>query len=134
MNADTSLSPRCPREILREYICRPTEIQNEYFCRPTEIQIEYFCRGQRHWSTSYYTDFRCQSWTWNQCPNMGNDVRGRERLKFDVPSWRRISNFFPSSWKAYLEITLGIVHRGMTLGMFSNLNCIQILVNLTRVF
>ena len=24
MNADTSLSPRCPREILREYFCRPT--------------------------------------------------------------------------------------------------------------
>ena len=68
MNADTSLSLRCPREILREYFCRPTEIQNEYFCR-----------GQRHRSSSYYTDFRCQTWTWNQGPNMGNDVRGREK-------------------------------------------------------
>ena len=52
---------------------------------PTEIlyalqkySLEYFCRDQRHWSTSYYTSFRCQTWTKNQSPNMGNDVRGRE--------------------------------------------------------
>ena len=89
MNADTSLSPRGSMpyrnthlsisvglQKYSEYFCRPTEIQNEYFCRPTEIQIEYFCRVQRH----YYTNFRCQTWTWNQGPNMGNDVRGREKI------------------------------------------------------
>ena len=63
MNAFTSLSPRGPREILSEY----------------------FCRGQKHWSTSYYTDFRCQSWTWNEDPNMGNDVRGREKTFSPTP-------------------------------------------------
>ena len=53
---------------------------------PTEKQ--YFCRGQRHWNTSYYTNFKCQTWTWNQCPNMGNDVRGRENSLWFIHKWR----------------------------------------------
>ena len=61
------------------------EKYSEYFCRPTEIQIEYFCRGLKYSSTSYYTNFRCQTWTWNQGSSMGNDVRGREKMnRIDV--------------------------------------------------
>ena len=65
MNADTTLSPRGPTEIL--YALQ-------------KYSLEYFCRGQRHWNTSYYTSFRYQTRTWNQGPNIGNEVRGREIL------------------------------------------------------
>ena len=30
-------------------------------------------------STSYYTNFRCQTWNWNQGRDIGNDLRGREK-------------------------------------------------------
>ena len=54
-----------------------------------KYKIEYFCRGQRHWSTSYYTSFRCQTRRWNQGPNMGNEVRGREKKLQDLETTRR---------------------------------------------
>ena len=33
----------------------------------------------------YYPNNRWHPWDWNHCPNVGNDVRGREKVVTDAP-------------------------------------------------
>ena len=76
MNADTYTSLQA--------LWKNSKANRRTFHRPMEC-MNVRLLGMKCNQYGYYPNNRWHPWDWNHCPNVGNDVRGREKVVTDAP-------------------------------------------------